>query len=498
VLHQELTERLFKQANALQLLRESRVVIILSFLKMAYSGGRKSIGQEEMIRSLADFLKDFDEKEVFDEQEETSTDLFDRYRNRAKSMLRDWESVKKRYLRGDNNAEGNYEYSLTEHVVRAWQWIDSLEQREFAGTRSRLDDIYEKIHRVVENSREKTDAERIADLELKQREIAEEIAAIKSGKLKYKPFDNTRLREEYDGMLEQIRALSTDFKAVEGHFERIRSEMLRQQVTQQGSKGMLLGSALDARDALDRTPQGQSFNSFFDELRDKTKIQQFESRVKEFLAVLEARQIEHPNDELLRRLYRHLLSEVQPVLEANRRIADRIMRIVAESATQDRQMLRKRIAAIKALLLEPDFSQKNLNFESPIWEIDTDVAAISLPLEKSLKTRADEQQLGFALPETSSVEKPELPFTGEIAIRIRLEKNVAAALSSTDEETLAQLIATYPLQKGLAEILAYLNLVALPSNRHFIEPTTTDLLVLDDEKEQFLEGPRVFFVKDEQ
>jgi Protein of unknown function (DUF3375) len=222
---QELIERLFKQTNALQLLRDSRAEIVLSFLKMAFSDGRKSIGQEELTRLLADFLTNFNEKDVFDEQEAASADLFDRYRNRAKSMLRDWESTKKRYLRGDNNAEGIYEYSLTEHVVRAWQWLESLEQREFAGTRSRLDDIFEKIRRVVENSREKTDAERIAELEQKQREIDEEIAAIQSGKRPYQPFDNTRLREEYDGMLEQIRALSADFKAVEGHFERIRSEM---------------------------------------------------------------------------------------------------------------------------------------------------------------------------------------------------------------------------------------------------------------------------------
>jgi Protein of unknown function (DUF3375) len=493
---QELIERLFKQTNALQLLRDSRAEIVLSFLKMAFSDGRKSIGQEELTRLLAGFLTNFNEKDVFDEQEAVSADLFDRYRNRAKSMLRDWESSKKRYLRGDNNAEGVYEYSLTEHVVRAWQWLESLEQREFAGTRSRLDDIFEKIRRVVENSREKTDAERIAELEQKQREIDEEIAAIKSGKRPYQPFDNTRLREEYDGMLEQIRALSTDFKAVEGHFERIRSEMLRQQAGRQGSKGMLLGSALDARDALDRTPQGLSFNGFFQELRDPARIQQFESRSKEFLSVLASRQIEHPNSQLLLRLYRHLLGEAQPVLEANRRIADRITRIVAENATQDRQLLRERIAAVKALLLEPDFLQKNLDSNSPVWEIDSDVATVVLPLEKALKTRADEQQLGFALPEKSTDEKPELAFNSEAAILIRLEKQLEAALALTDEETLAQLLETYPLEKGLAEILAYLNLVAQANNRHFIQPKATDIVVLNEEKGQFLEGPRVFFVRD--
>ncbi len=493
----ELIERLFRQTNALQLLRDSRAVIILSFLKSTFLEGRKSIGQEELVRLLADFLTRFDEQEVFDDQDAAtpSADLFDRYRSRAKSMLRDWESTKKRYLRGDNNAEGLYEYSLTEHVARAWQWMEGLEQREFAGTRSRLDDIFEKIRRVVENSREKTDAERIADLQQKQRQIDEEIVAIQSGKRPYKPFDNTRLREEYDGMLEQIRALSTDFKAVEGHFERIRTEMLRQQATQGGSKGMLLGSALDARDALDRTPQGLSFNGFFDELRDPNRTQQFEVRVKELLTVLDDRLIEHPNDQLLLRLYRHLLGEAQPVLEANRRIADRITRIVAENATQDRQLLRQRIAEVKSILLHPDFLQKNMDSNMPIWEIDSDVAGIQLPLEKPLKTHTDEQRQGFALPAKSNPEKPPLNLNKEASIVIRLEEQIAATLERTDGETLARLLEKYPLEEGLAEVLAYLNIVAHPNNRHFIQADEQDIVVLNEKNAHFLEGPRVFLVK---
>jgi Protein of unknown function (DUF3375) len=494
----EFIEQLFRQTNALQLLRDSKAVIVLSFLKTAFSDGRKSIGQEEMIRLLADFLPNFTEKEVFDEQEAAvpNADLFDRYRNRAKSMLRDWESIKKRYLRGDNNAEGRYEYTLTEHVVRAWQWLDSLEQREFAGTRSRLDDIFEKIHRVVENSREKTDAERIAEFRQKQRDIDAEIAAIEAGKHPYKPFDNTRLREEYDGILEQIRALSTDFKAVESHFERIRTDMLRQQAARQGSKGMLLGAALDARDTLDRTPQGLSFNSFFEELRNPHRTRQFETRVAELLTVLDGRSIEHPNDQLLLRLYRHLLGEAQPVLEANRRIADRITRIVAENAAHDRQLLRQSMAEVKALLLHPDLLQKNINPHTSFWEIDSDRAEVQLPLEKSLKTRADEHQTGFVLPEPSGTEKPELPLLSETSIAIRLEAQIAAALSISDEETLAHLLEAYPLEAGLAEVLAYLNIVAQPDNRHFIQPEATDVVVLDEGEERFLEGPRVFLVKD--
>lgn len=493
----EYIERLFQQTNALQLLRDSRAVIVISFLKIAFADGRKSIGQEELTTLLANFLPNFDEKEVFDEENTAvNADLFDRYRNKAKSLLRDWESTKKRYLRGDNNADGQYEYSLTEHVVRVWQWLDSLEQREFTGTRSRLDDIFEKIRRVVENSREKTDAERIAELRQKQRDMEAEIVAIQTGKSPYQPFDNTRLREEYDGLLEQIRALSTDFKAVEGHFERIRTEMLRQQAARQGSKGALLGSALDARDALDRTPQGMSFNSFFEEIRDQQRLQQFETKVAELLNVLNERQIEHPNDQLLVRMYRHLLGEAQPVMNANRRIADRITRIVAENATHDRQLLRERLGEVKALLLSNAFLQKNIDSNLPLWEMDSDTAAIQLPLEKALKTQTDRTRSGYALPRKNTDEKPELALGADASIVLRLQANIEQALALAQEETLARLLEQFPMQEGLAEMLAYLNIVAQPVNRHFIQPDESDIVPLGPDPDLFVEGPRVFFVKE--
>lgn len=199
----EQINRLFNQTNTLQLLRERNASLILSFLRSVFADGRNTIGQDELIPLLADYLQQFDAKDVFEETDTDTSDLFSRYRNKARNLLRDWESIKKRYLRGDNNAEGQYEYSVTEHVVRAWQWLDGLEAREFTGTQSRVDDIFEKLKRILENSREKTDNERIADLQQKQLDIEAEIAAIQSGKSPYRPFDPTRLHEEYDGLLEQ-------------------------------------------------------------------------------------------------------------------------------------------------------------------------------------------------------------------------------------------------------------------------------------------------------
>lgn len=489
-------KRLFNQTNTLQLLRERNAPLILSFLRGAFTEGRKNIGQDELTHWLADFLQQFDEKDVFDEVDNETSDLFGRYRNRARALLRDWESVKKRYLRGGNNAEGRYEYSITEHVVRAWQWLEALESREFTGTQSRFDDIFEKLKRILENSREKTDAERIADLRRKQQELEDEITAIQSGKSLYRPFDNTRLREEYDGLLEQVRALATDFKAVESNFERIRTNLLRQYAAQEGSKGAMLGAALDARDELDGTRQGQSFNHFFEELRDAQRTRRFEEGVQSLLDILNERQIPFAHENLLLRLYRNLLQEAQPVLEANRRIADRVTRIVAENVSLNRQLLRQHLAEVKNLLLQPAFSDSVTDTDQPLWEIDSAEAGIRLPLEKSLKLQAAEQKQTFQLPQKADEAKPDIPMTDDISVAIRLENQIASALQWEQQATLSAVVEQFPVQEGLSELLAYLNIAARPGNLHFFDPAAIDLITLSAEAGQFADGPRVFFVKE--
>lgn len=493
----EQINRFFQQINALQLLRERNAPLILSFLHIAFAEGRNSIGQDELTPLLADYLQQFDEKDVFDETDADMSDLFSRYRNKAKALLRDWEGVKKRYLRGDNNAEGQYEYSVTEHVVRAWQWLDGLETREFIGTQSRFDDIFEKLKRILENSREKTDNERIADLRQKQMEIEVEIAAIQSGKSQYRPFDNSRLREEYDGLLEQVRALATDFKAVESNFEQIRTKLLRQYAAQEGSKGAMLGAALDARDDLDRTRQGQSFNHFFEALRDAQRSRQFEEGVMSLLDIMNERKVTFTNENLLLRLHRHLLHEAQPVLDANRRIADRITRLVAENASLNRHLLRQRLAEVKQQLLQPAFNEAFTDTDRCFWELDSPEADIRLPLEKNLKLEVIEQKTAFQLPQKGDDTKPDIPLSDDLSIILRLENQITEALETEVHTTLATLTKQFPMQEGLPELLAYLNIAARNGNRHFFDQAEDDLIALDAEKEQFADGPRIFFVKDE-
>jgi Protein of unknown function (DUF3375) len=487
-------DHLFHETNALRLLRDKRAALILSFLKMVFAQDQKSISQDELTRRLTDYLQRFDDTEIFDDtdQLDLGADLFDRHRNKAKQLLRDWEDSKKRYLKGDNNAEGQYEYTLTEHVVRAWQWLEGLEKKEFTGTRSRLNDIFEKLHRVVENGREKTDDERIEALAAQKLALDQEINQIKAGQSPYRPLTKVELSEEYESLMEQVRALSADFKSVEGRFERIRADILKRQALSDESKGLLLHQALDARDDLDSTPQGQSFNAFFEALRDPQRQLLFTQRVEELLQLLKTHGIPVENDTTLRRLYRFLLHEAQPVLEANRRIADRIRRFVGEQNREKRQLLRQRLTEVKAALLDPDI-QKRLKPQAEVWSIDTDRAHIAFPLEKTIRTEPDARLERFALPRASEATAPEIKMTDDGAIGIKIQAQLATALAENKKITLKSLAETYQIEEGMAEVLAYLNLVAAGQN-HTMSAEELDTFLLEAEGKVYLEGPRVEFV----
>jgi hypothetical protein len=485
---------LFHETNALRLLRDKRAELILSFLKIVFAQDQKSISQDELTRRLTDYLQRYHDTDLFDETDALSsgTDLFDLYRNKAKQLIRDWEDSKKRYLKGDNNAEGQYEYTLTEHVVRAWQWLEGLEKKEFTGTRSRLNDIFEKLHRVVENGREKTDDERIESLKAQKLALDQEIDQIKAGQSPYRPLTKVELSEEYESLMEQVRALSADFKAVEGRFERIRADILKKQALSDESKGLLLHQALDARDDLDSTPQGQSFNAFFEALRDPQRQLLFTQRVEALLQLLKTHGIPVDNDTTLRRLYRFLLQEAQPVLEANRRIADRIRRFVGEQNREKRQLLRQRLTEVKTALLEPDI-QKHIKPQVELWSIDTDRADIAFPLEKAIRTEPESRLERFALPRISETTAPDIMMTDEGAIGMRIQAQLDIALAENKRVTLKKLAETYQIEDGIAEVLAYLNLVVASQN-HTMNASEIDTFLLDAHDQLYLQGPQVEFV----
>ncbi|MBK8192967.1 MAG: DUF3375 family protein [Lewinellaceae bacterium] len=147
-------------------------------------------------------------------------------------------------------------------------------------------------------------------------------------------------------------------------------------------------------------------------------------------------------------------------------------------------------------MLDPAFQIQSTDPASIVWEIDTDRADIQLPLEKAVRTEQEEGAVYFPTPQMMSTSRPELDLGNEEVIAIRLNAQMEAALDEFGQMTLAELVERYPVKEGLAEVLTYLSIAALPDNQHFMEPGQVDVLPLNGpDTERYVQGARVILIK---
>jgi hypothetical protein len=348
----------------------------------------------------------------------------------------------------------------------------------------------------VQNSREKTPEEQIAELETQRDLLERDIAQIRAGQSRRLPFDETRIREEYAALLELSGSLSADFKEVESNFDAIRNEILRRQVSQDQSKGQVLRYTLDARDELEQTPQGKSFYGFYQLLMDERRQRELRELTDALYAVMDETGIPYPNKQL-RKLPDLLHAESQDVISANRRLTERVTRVVSEQNLRQRKLSLKIIGEIKQAALSDALLRQPPPPDQVFWEIGGYRPELHLPLERPLLQQPESARAAFAQPERGPLdERPDF-WALLKSYQIdpdQLRQNVESLLETRSQVTLLEVTEAFGISKGLYEALAYLH-IAAQDPRHLVsEPAShTDLILFDPENQRCLDMPRVIF-----
>ena len=495
-------KHLLESSSAVRLLRERNAALIIAFLRNSFEG-QTSIGLDALSSRLADFLEETDD-DLDLEEENTSIEngelrgirdsVF--WQRKARFLLQRWEEKERRYIAMFNNERGEQFYRLTPHFAKAAQWVESLERRDFVGAHSRFEDVLDKLRKLVQNSREKTAAEQIADLEAQRDTLEREIAQIRAGQLRRLPFDETRIREEYAALLERSASLSADFKEVEANFEAIRNEILRRQINQDQSKGQVLRYTLDARDELEQTPQGKSFYGFYQLLMDERRQRELRELTDTLYAVMDEHGIAYPNKQL-RKLPDTLHTESQDVIAANRRLTERVTRVVSEQNLRQRKLSLKIIGEIKQTALSDTLLRQPPPPDQTFWEIGGYRPDLQLPLERRLLEHPEAARSVFSQPEREALDvAPDLTalFKSYQIDLDQLRQNVERLLESRTQVTLREVTDIFGIRKGLYEVLAYVH-IATQDARHFIAEAAghTEPIVFDPTENRFLDVPRVIF-----
>jgi hypothetical protein len=456
--HNEI-QRLLSFSPSVKILRAKTAPLIISFLFKEFKARNLiAISAYEVTNHLAEYIETLEDREILELAGKDSLKF-------ARHLIDDWCSEDNRYLTRYPDEQGEPILELTTHTEKAFQWIQTLQKREFVGTESRFLDIYRQLKDLIDN----TSADpkiKIKELEKQKKAIIKEINEIKKAGT-VSTYTDTQIKERFYNVTKTARELISDFKEVEQNFKGISQNIYKQQTTQNVHRGQILGYALDATEELKESDQGKSFYAFWQFLIADNKQDELMDMIHQTYNLLRLRNIEQA-DNFLRRIKIYLHNAGQKVINSNHLLADKLSRILAEGNFVERRRATEIINDIKYLALQKvgKFSGNrafieiegttdiDMSFDRPLGEPE-EIADFKNQPKIVGSTRFGEANLGLLFDQFELNRK-------------ELESNIEVLLTKKSSITFAEIIKTYPIKNGLAEVITYFS-IASKAEQHKIE-----------------------------
>ena len=447
---------------AWRLLRADHAPLIISFLEQSFvSPNLRSVDQSGLVSKLDDM--------IYSLQQSQGENLYPRA---ASAYLDEWADnsngwLRKYYPPGSDEAH----YELTAATEKAIEWLTSLGKRQFVGTESRLLSIFDLLRQVVEGS--ETDPKtRIAELEKRKAALNAEIDRIKGGQVDL--MDETRVRERFLEVSTSARSLLADFREVEQNFRDLDREVRERIATWDGSKGDLLKEIFGERDAISDSDQGRSFRAFWEFLMSPSRQEELSGLLRQAFALPPVQSLE-PDRRLLRMHY-DWLEAGEAAQRTVARLSEQLRRYLDDQAWLENKRVMHLLRDIesRALLLRDQPPYKD------IITLDDARVELNLPLDRPLyspplKPRIQEQ----ILVEGSAESEAGALFEQIYIDKARLMGNLRLALRKQPRISLGDLLQQYPLEQGLAELVAWLEL-ATAQRRSSFDDQQTQLITWQD------------------
>jgi hypothetical protein len=338
-LRRETLRTFFDASPTARLLRSDHAPFVIDFLNRVFKlSGVISLGQLELRSQLANY------------QEELHATEPSLMVGPAEQYLTKWSEAGwlQRFFEA---ASVEPQYQLTRHAEEAIRFVDSVLSRSNAmvGTESRLRLVIETLEDIVRGA--SADPARRLDYLREQRTlIDEEIAAIESGKSVqvYRP---AQIRERFQTAIELLKALQSDFRAVEERFQMITRDVQQQHSSGDRSRGGILGYALDAEDLLKQQDEGISFFAFVAFLFSPTQQAALRKHIEE-VQHLAALADQRESLSRVKRMVPALLAEADKVMKTTARLSATLRRLLDAQAAEHRVRLASVLRDIRQAVLQ--------------------------------------------------------------------------------------------------------------------------------------------------
>jgi hypothetical protein len=436
---------------AWRLLRADSAPLILSFLHSVFVADNiRSIAATELASRLDDELYALNE---------LSPGSFPKP---AKNYLDDWARPESGWLR-KYYLEGTDEpwFDATPAVEKALQWVRGLGEREFVGTESRLNTIFDLLRQIVFGTETDPDA-RIAELSRRRQEIDEQIARIESGDVAV--LDPSGVRDRYQQFAATARELLADFREVEENFRRL-DRQLREKITGwHGGKGELLDDVLGSRESIAGSDQGRSFQGFYDFLLSQARQEELSDLLAKVHQVAgTAGLADTPErDPRLRKVHYDWLDAAERTQATVRQLSEQLRRFLDDQVWLENRRVTELLHDIEARALrlrdEPASGPRAADIT---MAIDAAAPQVALPMERPLYTpvrRPPIDSTGIRPAGKDDETDPTVLFEQVYVDPGPLRGGVRRALRRDSQVGLAEILAATPLRQGLAELVTYLSL----------------------------------------
>lgn len=369
----------------------------------------------------------------------------------ALDYLNDWAGPEKGWLRKFYARDSDEpQFDLTPATEKAIAWLGTLTERSFVGTESRLLTLFELLKQMSEGS-EADPEKRLAELHKRSDEIDAEIARVLAGNVPM--LDDTGLKDRFQQFMQLARELLTDFREVEHNFRLLDRRVRERIALWDGAKGALLEEIMGERDAIADSDQGRSFRAFWDFLMSSRRQEELTALLEHVLALPPV--VDLKPDARTRRVHYDWLEAGEHTQRTVAQLSQQLRRFLDDQAWLENRRIMDILHGIEAKALAVRDGQPG----GEVMQIADCAAAIELPMERPLFTPPFKPLIADLALEAGAADlDADVLYSQVVVDRAQLARHIRQALQARAQVTLRELTETQPLQQGLAELVAYLQL----------------------------------------
>lgn len=450
---------------SIRLLKADNAALIIGFLYHQFKRAQRvSVPLSELVEQLEGYLEHLNELTPR------------RYASNAQKYISEWADDDHRFVRiavyGQSDVPA---VELTSDTERAIGWLEDMHAQAFVGTESRFLLIVQLLRDIVQQSTEDP-AERLAQLEQQRAELDAEIELIRDTGRVDNLYTPTQVRERFFEASQLARQLLRDFRLVEERFREIARSIQAGQLKPGMRKGSLVEFVLDADEELKASDQGRSFYGFWEFLMSPSQGDELKSLLEE-LDNLDDLRGPLDDDHLLPHLPGYLVNAGEKIVHSNSRLAEQLRRLLDEQTLAENRRVQELIQEIKQEMFLPIQGSS----EQEAWMELEGAPDTQLVMERELweptKTQAfNEQPIQVNAEDLQAIDFTRL-YRQFAVDELLLRQRIDSLLEKKPLVRLSEVLAAYPIEKGLAEVLTYCVLAARDP-RHQIDALVNEEIAL--------------------